>query len=94
MQVQLMGIPWYREGDYAEILRIMADKHVLPLTHREWQQRAESLERKMQGQGVRVVRAVVDPKTFPAWCRRNGLNVDAQGRMAFANAEAYRVGRN
>jgi hypothetical protein len=91
MQVQVVGIAWYRPDDYREILRIMADRHLLPATYDEWKQQAEGLERQQLGKGVRVVRAVIDPQTFPAWCRRNGLNVDAQARMRFANEEAYRA---
>lgn len=91
MQVHVMGIAWYRESDYPEILRIMADRHLLPPTHREWKQKAERLEREQTGKGVRVVRAVIDPKTFPAWCAAAGLDIDAKARMEFANREAYRI---
>lgn len=93
MQVQLLGIAWYREADYPEILEVMVDAHVLPASHGEWQKLAESLERERQRHGMRVVRAVIDPKTFAPWCRQRGLDVDAKARMAFANAEACRVAR-
>ncbi|WP_246687285.1 hypothetical protein [Mesorhizobium sp. B2-5-9] len=93
MQVQIMGIAWYREHDYPEILRIMADAHVLPMSYREWEQKAERLERETSSRGVRAVRAIIDPKAFPSWCQLRGLKVDANARMQFANAEAYRIGR-
>lgn len=89
MRVQILGIGWYREGDYPEILRIMDDAHVLPHTHREWRQQAERLECEYVRKGIYVVRAMIDPKMFPQWCRLRGLNVDAEARVAFANEEAF-----
>lgn len=94
MQARIAGIAWYREDDYPSVLRIMADGHLLPRTHREWQEKAERAEATAKAQGIRVVRAIIDPQEFPAWCRRHGLNVDAKGRTEFANAEAYRLGRD
>lgn len=94
MQVQITGIAWYRKDDYPQILRIMADADVLPPSHRDWQKKAERLESEIAAKGVRVVRAIIDPQTFPGWCAARGLNVDAKARMEFANMEAYRQGRS
>lgn len=72
----------------------MADPDKLPRTFKEWQQIAQRAESSIRASGVITIRAMIDPATFPEWCRRNNLKVDAEGRMAFANAEAYRKGRN
>ena len=84
-----VGIPWYRREDYGRILDVMVDRHVLPDTFEEWRKKAGGLESHYRSQGVLTVRAVIDPGEFTAWCRARGLNVDAQGRMAFANEAAF-----
>lgn len=83
-----IGIAWYRESDYPRILEIMEDADRLPETFAEWEKAARNGEREGQAKGLTVVRAIIDPQTFPAWCRARGLNVNANGRMAFANAAA------
>lgn len=92
-QIQIIGIGWYLQKDYPEILRIMTDADRLPQTFKVWQHQADQLERGLIAQGKTVIRAIIDPATFPEWCRRHGLNVDAKGRMAFANERAYLHGR-
>ncbi|GAA5655776.1 hypothetical protein Brsp06_02142 [Brucella sp. NBRC 13694] len=94
MKISIMGIPWYAEGDYAAILRTMSDGNLLPSTYQQWKQKAERLESETKAKGITVVRAIIDPKTFPAWCAIRGLKVDAQARMSFANEQAYKHGRN
>ncbi|WP_417491846.1 hypothetical protein [Maricaulis sp.] len=89
-----VGVPWYRKADYRQILAIMADAHRLPVSYQAWAKKAERLEAEQTALGRRVVRAIIDPQTFPAWCARAGQNVDAQGRSAFAHEAAQREGRH
>ena len=84
-QVQIAGLVWYAPQDYAAILRIMADAHLLPQTFEAWHQIARQRESEAKSTGVRVVRAVIDPATFPIWCATRGLNIDARARTSFAN---------
>lgn len=90
MQVQTVGIPWYEEADYPLVLEIMTDRDRLPAQYDVWEAKAEAAERGLQSKGHTTVRVVIDPKTFPAWCRKRGLNIDSEARRAFANAGAYR----
>ncbi|WP_298624613.1 hypothetical protein [uncultured Zoogloea sp.] len=85
---KIVGIAWYAPEHYDAILGIMADRHKLSPTFHEWRMNAESLEKKLRRDGNIVVRTLIDPKTFPDWCRSRGLNVDAQARMEYANAVA------
>ncbi len=93
-QVPIMGIVWYLKQDYPAVLRIMADADALPTSFEKWQHQAQRVERDLRAQGITPIRAILDPATFPEWCRRNGQQVDAKGRLAFANDHAYRHGRN
>jgi hypothetical protein len=80
----IAGMAWYRPEDYAAILSIMEDPHTFFNTYEEWLSSAEKGEKSMRLQGRIVVRAYIDPATFPAWCRGNGHNVDAKARAAYA----------
>jgi hypothetical protein len=84
-RIRAAGISWYNKDDYQRALRVMIDPQVLPPTYSAWKKKAEAQESKWKSDGVIVIRAIIDPDEFPAWCRARGLNVDAKGRMAFAS---------
>jgi len=85
MPIRIGGIAWYREDDYPRILEIMEDAKVLPATFKQWEQIAKQTESEGEMRGLTVVRAIIDPETFPDWCAARGLNVDAKARIRFAN---------
>ncbi|WP_132258406.1 hypothetical protein [Paucimonas lemoignei] len=90
-QLQAIGIAWYRESDYDALRAMFTDGHKLPSTFLQWQDQAEQARKRYVRQGHIVIKAHIDPVTFPAWCDANGCTVDAQGRMRFASAEAHRI---
>lgn len=85
----VIGMVWYKPEHYGAILGIMTDSNHLPRTFHEWRMKAETGEKQRRRAGQIVVRAFIDPETFPDWCRAKGLNVDAQARVAFANEIAH-----
>lgn len=90
LRVSVTGIGWYKRADYARVLEVMEDRERLPPTFDKWQRKAEDMERKLQSQGMRVIRAHIDPEKFVAWCAERGLNVDADARMRWGNEAAIR----
>lgn len=90
-QVRGIGLVWYREADYDRLKAMFIDGDKLPRSFLQWQDQAEQLRKRCVREGALVVKAYVDPDTFPAWCQAHGANLDSSGRNAFANAEAYRV---
>lgn len=90
-QVMAVGMAWYREADYARLKAMFVDGDKLPGTFLRWQDQAEQGRKKLLREGKTVVKAYIDPNTFPEWCAANGHRVDAKGRMAFASADAYRI---
>lgn len=90
-KVQAFGMAWYLESDYEALRAMFIDGHKLPATFLQWQDQAEQARKRYLRQGHIVVKAHIDPATFPAWCAANGCDVDATGRIKFANAEAHRV---
>ncbi|MBW7896541.1 MAG: hypothetical protein H3C27_15645 [Opitutaceae bacterium] len=87
--VMVMGMVWYKAEHYDAIRRVMADGHKLPATFHEWRMQAETGEKKNRRDGKVVIRAIIDPETFPDWCRARGLDIDAKARMQYAAAVAH-----
>ena len=81
----LIGMAWYYREDYDAILRIMTDSHMLPGSFEVWLAEAEQGEQQLKRDGYTVVRAHIDPETFPDWCRSRDLDIDSQARMDYAN---------
>ncbi|SDH41433.1 MULTISPECIES: hypothetical protein [unclassified Duganella] len=90
-QVQAIALVWYHEKNYDQLKAMFEDGDNLPRTFLQWQDKAEQGRKKFSREGKKVIKAYIDPETFPKWCAANGHRIDAAGRTAFANAEAYRV---
>ncbi len=80
----MVALSWYRAEDYDRILEIMEDADKFHSTYDEWLKAAERGERELKGKGHVVIRAMLDPDEFTAWCREKGLKLDAQARTQFA----------
>ena len=93
LPIQAVAMVWYHEADYDRLMALFVDGAKLHRTFLQWQDQAEQGRKRLLRQGKVVVKAHIDPATFPEWCRANGHKLDASGRMAFANLEAVRVVR-
>jgi hypothetical protein len=87
--MRAIGICWYEEADYERLKAIFVDGAQLPRTFQEWQQKAEQLRQSRIAQGEVVVKAYIDPDSFPSWCAARGLDVNASSRMHYANTVAH-----
>ncbi|WP_018262243.1 hypothetical protein [Methylobacterium sp. WSM2598] len=83
-----IGMPWYRAEDYARLRALMQDADRLPTSHEAWRVSAEQVEGEVTRSGVAVVRVVVEPDEFAAWCNERGLRADGAARARFANEKA------
>ena len=87
--VIIAGIPWFTKDSYPRCLEIFDDPGDYPDTFNEWIAKAKETEKKLLRLGAKVIRAEIDPNTFPAWCAMNGFDkVDAKARSHFANLKA------
>jgi hypothetical protein len=84
MKASAVGVTWYRRGDYSQLLAIFEDAKELPATYDQWLGRAEHARKNLEHAGAFVVRAIIDPATFPEWCVANGHKIDAKARIEFA----------
>jgi hypothetical protein len=92
--VRAIGIAWMREEDYPALIRIFEDGHMFG-SWEEWSERAEATEKKFQSEGVIVLRAYLDPATFPAWCAARNIDPGREARTRFGIEFAEeRYGRN
>jgi hypothetical protein len=85
-----VGIAWYREADYLEIIRIMDDAQNFNPTFAGWEEKMRRRESELNASGISTIRAIIDPKAFPGWCALRGLKVDSYARQRFAAEYAAR----
>jgi hypothetical protein len=86
---EAIGVIWYKnEKDFLAARAIFADAFLLPDTYREYLEAFSEISAKIKAAGKTIVKAELDPGTFVSWCNARGLNVDADGRTAFANEKA------
>ena len=88
-----IGLSWFRERDYPRILEIMDDPDSLPPTFERWKLAAEKLEAWSKAKDYVVIRAIIDPGEFGAWCASQGLQLDGTARSLFATEFAERVAK-
>ena len=93
-KISALGMSWYRESNYAAARAIMADAHTLPPTFAAWLAVAQKREGELTRDGHKVIRAIIDPQTFPKWCARQGfMQIDARARTAWgADYAARQIG--
>lgn len=93
MKISALGMTWYTRENYDRVKAISDDPESFPDTFNAWHQAAKAGFDRFTAAGHTVVKAHIDPDTFPHWCRVNGHKVDSDGRKAFANAAAHEAAR-
>lgn len=83
-QPMLQALVWYKEEHYTELLTLFADAEQLPSTYEHWLTRATEKKEEVEAAGDQVIKVFIDPKTFPEWCRKKGLPMDANSRSQLA----------
>lgn len=95
MQVSVIGMAWYRNAqDYDQLKAMFTDREVLADTFEQWHKSAQIGWDKLIAAGHVVIKADIDPVTFPEWCRAHGMEMNAKARIAYGNecaANNYRA---
>ncbi|WP_431113018.1 hypothetical protein [Variovorax paradoxus] len=91
MQVQIAGFPWFTRESFPVLRAMFEDGHVLHRTYDEWFAAAERNCKAFEAKGVRVIRVDLDPDQFSKWCKAQGLKLNAEGRMGYANFVAAKL---
>lgn len=87
-----IGITWYRREDYARLQALFPDGDKIADTYEDWVKQAENIAGRMTLEGFTVVKAYISPKTFPAWCKARGFEMDAKARTEWSREFAERNG--
>ena len=94
---KIAGIVWYNdEVVYRRALAIFTDAFNMPSSYEDWLIGVKDTAKEMKRAGWILVRAELDPETFPGWCKARSLNIDAKARGDFGNevaAEYLRTGK-
>jgi hypothetical protein len=81
----VVALPWFRRADYAALLMLFTDSEKLPETFDVWLQRAEAVEMQSKNAGLSVIRILIEPAPFAAWCKKRRVLPDQRARFAYAN---------
>ena len=91
MQIQVVGMAWYRPETFARLRAMFEDGEKLHRTYEEWLAAAETGRKSMEAKRVRVVCVDIDPDQFPKWCAANGMKLNDEARNRYASMVAYKV---
>jgi hypothetical protein len=91
-RIDATGIAWYSRENYVRCLSLFDDGEQLPDTYDDWLKKANETVRQLTLAGQHVIKAEIDPNTFPAWCKAHGFKrIDAQARSYFGTRKAEEV---
>jgi hypothetical protein len=90
-----LGIAWYREDQWPQLLEVSLDAQRLEKTYGEWLAHASARYDELLKKGAPVVKVPVDVLDMAAWCRELGRQVDGAGRTAYVvyRLEEQKAGR-
>jgi hypothetical protein len=84
-----IGLAWYRREDYPGIRAMMADPHTLAPSYNQWLMAAENNERVAQEAGLHVVRVMLTPDGFAAWCAARNLEPASGARSRWVQEAVH-----
>lgn len=85
MSQMAIGMPFYREENYAKMKDIL-HPHQLPATYSEWLDMFNKAIEESRAKGLAVEHVDIDPETFSAWCRDNVAKAGYEGLRGFVHA--------
>jgi hypothetical protein len=82
---------WYHREEYLALKAMFTDGKTLPDTFDDWRKIVRHSIDTLRNDPVQIVKAYINPKTFPEWCRARGMRMNAKARTEYA-AEYARLG--
>jgi hypothetical protein len=83
-QPMIQAMVWYKEEHWDILIAMFSDADLLPKSYSDWLVRAEEKKKEVQDDGDIVIKVFIDPETFPEWCKKKGLPMDAEARSQLA----------
>jgi len=83
-----IGIAWLDPETHARILDIMVQPHKIPWQFERWREVTESQESFWKSRSFFVVRIVIDPEKFLAWCQTVVIKPNGKALESYAHQRA------
>ena len=83
MPVEVIGFAWYRREDYDRLKAMFKDGEKLPDTYEDWLAKAQNTVLNLADRFL-IEKSYIDPETFPMWCAKRGLQMDAIARTRYS----------
>lgn len=80
----LFGIPEYRKEDWQRLREISVDKNQLENTWKSWKYEYNRTRKNMKKRGMTIVEVLVDIDELIDYCKKHGLEINADARARFA----------
>ena len=77
----IAGIGWYTKEQWPEYIRLMEGD--IDETHEAWYKKALELEKKMEKEGIEIVRVPIDLSAFDLWCKMHKRKPDGASRAEY-----------
>jgi hypothetical protein len=82
-RTKVVGVAWYRPGDWSRLREISADAHALEESHGKWLESANRIVRQLEQGSVRVRKVIVDLDELLAFCHASNIALDSKARSRF-----------
>ena len=80
----LLGVAWYKRGDWERLREISSDRDALEDSYEEWLAHAEASLPKLARQGIEPVKIHIAIEELLRWCHSRECRVDGEARALFA----------
>jgi hypothetical protein len=92
MELEKIGVPWFRKNGFEELRAVMADRDAIPETYAEWHALAQDGFKRLKQSHpqARVEKVFLAKEPFLAFCREHTLTPDSRARAQYAAIAAVR----
>lgn len=85
LSVSVVTLIWYNgREDFDRMVEVLGSNGNLPRSYEAWLRAAEKGEQKIRNSGMRIVRVVVNPNAFAAWCVTRVCDVNHKSLQNYA----------
>jgi len=88
----IVSLTWFSKSEHRKLLRKAPDNGELIADYRQWINRMAEIRDRSIEAGAIVVRVPVTVDDMAMWCRRNGYQMDHEGRTAYTQVRAKEMG--
>jgi hypothetical protein len=84
MNTQIVGIAWFRSGQWERLREVSADRIQLETNYDDWVRHAEKTLFDLHTNGLKVVRVDIDVDDLLSWCKIKHFPINSESRSKYA----------